>query len=200
VDRLDLERVTVDELRDELRRGARDHEEPFAYLSDVALALGRRSGTPELLDLFGQLEDDDAARAVVFAAAEEDAAATPVRSFLRAALDDEREFVAAEALDGLAFGRTPLQAEVLERLSQHPSPYVRGALLRYLARVRGRSVVDILVAALKDGSHIVRENAIDELEELEAREAVPALRRLLDDSHRDVRAAARYALQTLAEG
>jgi HEAT repeat protein len=55
------------------------------------------------------------------------------------------------------------------------------------------------MAALKDDSHIIRENAIDELEALEAREAGPALRRLLDDSHRDVRAAARYALQALAD-
>ena len=49
------------------------------------------------------------------------------------------------------------------------------------------------MAALKDDSHIIRENA------LEAREAGPALRRLLDDRHRDVPAAARYALQALAD-
>lgn len=88
----------------------------------------------------------------MFAIAEETPAAAPVRSFLRAVVDDER------------------------------------------------SIIDILMAALKDGSHIVRENAIDELEELQARDAVPALRLLLDDSHRDVRAAARHALQTLADG
>jgi HEAT repeat protein len=200
VDRLDLERATVGELRDELQRGARDDEEPFAYLSDVALALGRRSGTPELLDVFDELADADAARAIVFAAAEEDASAAPVRSFLRALLDDEREFVAAEALDGLAFGATPLDGETLERLSHHPSPYVRGALLRYLARRRGRTAIPELMAGLQDGSHIVRQNAVDELEQLEVRDAIPALRRLLDDDDRDVRAAVRHALQTLADG
>jgi hypothetical protein len=111
--------TAVDELRDALRRGARDDEEPFVYLSAVALALGAQSGTPELLELFDELDDVD-----------------------------------AEALDGLAFGATPLDGEIVERLSQHASPYVRGALLR----------------------------------------------RLLDDGDGDVRAAARHALQPLAEG
>lgn len=200
MDRLDLKRATVDKLRDELRRGARDHEEPFVHLSEVALALGGRAGSSRLLDLFERVDDADGARAIVFAVAEEDAAAAPVRSFLRAVIDDERELVAAEALDGLARGETPLDAEALGRLSQHPSPFVRGALLRYLARLEGRSAIAVLMAGLEDGSHIVRQNAIDELERLEVRDAVPALRRLLDDSHSDVRAAARYALHTLTDG
>ena len=122
-----------------------------------------------------------------------------MRSFRRTVIDDERELVAAEAVDGLAFGRTPLRDETVELLRRHPCPYVRGALLRYLARTRGPAAIDTLMAALKEDSHIIRENAVDELEELEAREAIPALRRLLDDSHQDVRTAARYALQTLAD-
>jgi HEAT repeat protein len=150
VDRVDLERATVGELRDELQRGARDDEEPFAYLSDVALALGGRSGTPELLDVS-------------------------------------------------AFGATPLDGETLERLSHHASPHVRGAPLRYLAR-RGRTALPELMAGLRDGSHIVRQSAVDELEELEVRDATAALRRPLDDGDRDVGAAVRHALQTLADG
>lgn len=51
---------------------------------------------------------------------------------------------------------------------------------------------------LNDGSYVIRQNAIDELAQRGARQADPALRQLLDDSHPDVREAARYALQTLA--
>ncbi|CAN5194587.1 hypothetical protein BH20ACT16_BH20ACT16_01390 [soil metagenome] len=191
--------MTVDELREELRRGARDHEEPFVFLAEVALALGERAGTVDLLDLFEQLKEVDAARAVVFAAAEGDASAALVRSFLQPLLDDERDLVVAEALDGLASGQTSLKAMDVERLSHHPSPYVRGALLRYVARVQGRSAIPSLMTGLHDSSHVVRQNAIDELEDLEARDAIPALRLMLTDSHHHVRDAARYALQALAE-
>jgi HEAT repeat protein len=46
----------------------------------------------------------------------------------------------------------------------------------------------------------VERATVDELEELEVRDAIPALRRLLDDGDRDGREAVRHALQTLADG
>lgn len=188
--------MTVDALRDELRAGARDHEESLDHLFEVALALG----VADLLEVFGDLRDEDAARAVVFALAQHAAGTPEVRAPLRAALADDRSFVVAEALDGLAHGETAIEPEALDRLARHDSPFVRGAVLRYVAQMQQSASIGVLLAGLEDASYIVRENAIDELEGLGAGEAVPALRSMLSDAHPDVREAARGALQTLADG
>jgi hypothetical protein len=72
------------------------------------------------------------ARAVVFALAEQDATAEPVRSFLRAAGLDTPEHVASEAIDGLACGMARLRRGHGSAASAS-KPMRPGALLRYLA-------------------------------------------------------------------
>jgi HEAT repeat protein len=58
--------------------------------------------------------------------------------------------------------------------------------------------IQALLAALHDPSFIVRESAIDELDELQAVASLPALANLLQDPDPDVREAARTAYDHLA--
>ncbi len=114
-------------------------------------------------------------------------------------LTDQREFIVAEAIDGLTHLKDPTVAsQVLPYLS-HASPYVRGSVLRYLSRLYGAAAKKTLVTGLRDPHYIVRENAIDELADLGITEAIPKIQLLLQDAHQEVRMAAKTALETLQD-
>ena len=55
----------------------------------------------------------------------------------------------------------------------------------------------LLYDALSSSHPIVRENAIDELDELDCKEALPRIRTLLDDPDKNVRQAAKTAIENL---
>jgi HEAT repeat protein len=55
------------------------------------------------------------------------------------------------------------------------------------------------MAALTSKEPIVRQNAVDELDELNFSQALPAIKRLLRDKDRSVRQAARTAVRNLEE-
>ena len=75
--------------------------------------------------------------------------------------------------------------------------YVRGSVLRFMSEFYPERAVGLLIDALNDAHFIVRENAADELGELEAVEALPFLRAKLEDPHPDVRQAAETAIEML---
>lgn len=56
-----------------------------------------------------------------------------ILSMLRDALNDPREMVVAEAIDGLRRGRFGSELEWFLSLRLHPSPYVQGAVLRFVS-------------------------------------------------------------------
>jgi HEAT repeat protein len=82
-------------------------------------------------------------------------------------------------------------------LRTHPSAYVRGSVLRYMSRYDPRIGAVMLVEALDDPDYIVRENAVDELDQLGVVEAIPRIRERLADDHPDVQRAAATALENL---
>jgi len=84
-------------------------------------------------------------------------------------------------------------------LRDHPSPYVLGAVLRYMRQLFPRAAKSMLVQALKSADPIVRQNGIDELDELGCVEALPTIKRLIRDKDRDVRQAARSAVKNLED-
>jgi HEAT repeats len=100
----------------------------------------------------------------------------------------------AEAIDALRSRKHTKSQNEIERLQTHSSPYVRGAVLRYLRFVNGRKCVGALIAALSDPHEVVRQNAIDELAEVGDTESLEHVRRLLRDPDENVRAAAASAL------
>ncbi|MBI4493456.1 MAG: HEAT repeat domain-containing protein [Chloroflexi bacterium] len=176
-----------------------DPEYSTVHYEEVALTI--RSRGQEGIDfLLGELPGADAARtrAALLALTYPPAVGQPrVRQTLLAYLQDERPLVVAEAIDGLAeLGAEEALGQV-RALRDHPSPYVRGSVLRFLRRISPETALPELLARLGDPDFIVRENAIDELEELDAVEALPSIRKLLSDPHPDVRRAAQTAVAAL---
>jgi HEAT repeat protein len=87
-----------------------------------------------------------------------------------------------EAIDGLA----------------HPSQYVAGAVLRHLRQLFPEEAKPILHKARSDRRYVVREYAVDALDELGDAEAAPLIRALVNDPHPHVRHAARWYFESLA--
>lgn len=119
------------------------------------------------------------------------------RKKLQALLQDSREFIVAEAIDSLASTQARDLSEDILRLLAHPSPYVRGSVLRYMRKLFPKTAAPMLLAALKDAHPLVRENAIDELGDLGYYQAIPAIRPLLYHQPEPVRQAARTAVKNL---
>jgi hypothetical protein len=119
------------------------------------------------------------------------------REKLQTLLQDPRELIVAEAVDGLATLKArDLRGNILQLLT-HPSPYVKGSVLRYMSKLFPHEAPPMLIKALKDPHYIVRENAIDELDDLNYYQALPDIRPLLHDQHEHVREAAETAVENL---
>ena len=97
-------------------------------------------------------------------------------------------------MDTLSHLECPSAEEEVYSLLAHDSPYVAGSALRFLARRLGKKAVPLLVQALQSEEPIVRQNAVDELDEMNYRLALPQIKQLLRDPDQDVRQAARTAV------
>jgi HEAT repeat protein len=110
-----------------------------------------------------------------------------VQGQLRAFLLDHRPGIVAGAVDTLSHLDDGEAVERVVPLLRHPS----------LSRHRPDMARPLLRQALESPEWVIRENAVDELDELNDREALPQLRRLLSDEHEHVRQAARSAVEHL---
>lgn len=81
----------------------------------------------------------------------------------------------------------------------HSSPFVQGAALHFLSKCDFSIARPLLFAALESPSPIVRQIAIDELDESVCVDAIPKIRELLSDKNPDVRLAAQTAIENLIE-
>jgi HEAT repeat protein len=122
---------------------------------------------------------------------------TTVCELARKLLSDRRAMVVAEAVDTLAKLACRQATEAVFALFNHPSPFVVGSALRFFARLEPERAVPLLEVALNSKEAIVRENAVDELDEMNWKAALPKIRRLLQDADEDVRQAARTAVEHL---
>jgi HEAT repeat protein len=68
-----------------------------------------------------------------------------------------------------------------------------------MAKLHPDKAIPLLLESLESKDAIVRENAIDELDKLNIREAIPYLSKLVNDSDTNVRQAAQTALENLLE-
>lgn len=194
----ELENLNFEELLTLFQKLPPDKEDSFLYYSEVAASIASK-GEKGIKFLYGQITKTDTPRLVgiLFALAQEPQASIDVQNILCGYLNDERPMVVAEAIDGLRkLGIQGCLDQILG-LRSSPSPYVRGSVLRFIARLYPDKAINILIEALNDPDFIVRENAVDELGELEVVSAIPLLRPLLNDSHPDVRSAAQTAIETL---
>lgn len=115
-------------------------------------------------------------------------------------LADKRPLVVAEAVDTLTSVGCPRMKESISSLIRHPSPYVRGSVLRHFARRHPKEAVPLLERALHSKEPVVRQNAVDELDEMNYTPALARIKRLLADPDKDVRQAARTAVEHLENG
>lgn len=68
-----------------------------------------------------------------------------------------------------------------------------------MAKLHPDKAIPLLLESLESKDAIVRENAIDELDELEIKEAIPYLSKLVNDPDINVRQAAETALENLLD-
>lgn len=105
--------------------------------------------------------------------------------------------IVCAAVDALTHLREGGVVSTIKALGSHDSPQVRAAVLSYMGDVYPEDAFPILVAALADPHPVVRHFAIDELDMLNAVEAIPHLRNLETDPDENVRRAAAAALKNL---
>ena len=173
-------------------------EYAYTYYSEVALLI-RQKGKAGVEFLWNEAKKADTTRlrATLLALTQPPLEEPALRGWLLSLLEDERPLIVAEAIDSLT---RQAEADTLEEvlpLRGHVSPYVRGSVLRFMSEFYPERAVGLLIDALNDAHFIVRENAADELGELEAVEALPFLRAKLEDAHPDVRQAAETAIEML---
>jgi HEAT repeat protein len=172
-----------------------DPDEATLFFGEVGALLGP-SDPAFLIGQVGNPNEDRARGALVGLSFVPTPGADVEAAFV-SALDDARPMVIAEALHGLAALGKPAAVERAIPLLAHDSEYVRAAAGRYLARVRPEAGRPALFAALHDPSFIVRESAIDELDEAQVVAALPSIAALTRDPHPDVREAAQTAYEHL---
>jgi HEAT repeat protein len=115
-------------------------------------------------------------------------------------LKDARAMVVAEAVDTLSSLACREASRSVGRLLKHPSPYVVGSALRFFSHLDPEKAVPLLEKALKSNQAIIRQNAIDELDDMDWTPALAKIRQLLRDPDKDVRKAARTAVANLDKG
>jgi hypothetical protein len=103
----------------------------------------------------------------------------------------------AESIDGLS--NFNFSEEKVLALINHKSPYVVGAALRFLQKKKYSEIFSILVEKLSSPSWIIMSNAIDELEEIGDKNAIPYIQPYLRDRRKSVRKAAKFAINSLKE-
>ena len=105
--------------------------------------------------------------------------------------------IVAETIDSLASLHLVQYTDLVLALNQHQSAYVRGSILRFMAKLHPEKAIPLLLASLESEDAIIRENAIDELDDLDFKGAVPYLSKLINDPDINVRQAAQTALDNL---
>lgn len=193
----ELDNLSYSELVDCFEGPPVDGEEyALGWYEEVADCL-RESGDEGISFLFEQVETVDPVRlaaVLVVLTGPPTVVDSRLGLWLPGFLSHPEHVVVMAAVDGLSTQEDTHQDEVMA-LRDHPDPYVRGSVLRFISRVLPQEAIPFLIDALNDPHYIVRENAIDELDELGASyDVVPRLRTFLDDPHPDVRQAAATAI------
>jgi HEAT repeat protein len=172
-----------------------------AYLTEAAARIGEHGndGVRFLREQVDRVEDDEPRlRAVMLGLAIPRVNDPWVQRFLLAHLSDRRPAVVMEAIDALTTLHVLATHDQVLALAGHRSPYVRGAVLRYLGALFPTEAKPLLLRGLKDRHFVVRESAIDSLDDIEAVDTVDVIRPLLNDPHPHVREAAEWAVRHLS--
>ena len=128
------------------------------------------------------------------------AQAPAARAVFRQRLSDSRPLIAMAAIDGLGMLQDIEAMNAVLALRDNPSEWVRGAALAYMRSCAPAQAVPMALAALADAHFMVRETAIDHVDELGvAGQYLDRIRPLLDDEHPQVRSATAWAIEAAEE-
>jgi hypothetical protein len=195
----ELDNLTLDALKAALYSPCPDGDEyAFGYYEEVALLIMAKGGAEYLRS---QLDIAQAERlaAVIFGITSTPISDPVLTQRLISLLSAAHEIVVMAVIDGLRFQSETSAVDIVLGLNTHHSPYVRGAVLRYIRTLFPEQALPLLIASLADDHYIVREVAADELGELYNTAALPHLKKLLDDPHPHVRQAVETAIEWLEE-
>ncbi|MDY6782145.1 MAG: HEAT repeat domain-containing protein [Cyanobacteriota bacterium] len=176
----------------------------YLHYGEIACLVEERSAETiaSLRPKFKRVEeviDEARLAALLFALASARSRDLGMRERLRHYLQDTRSTVVLEAIEGLCALSDKDAVDRVLPLLKHPSPYVKGSVLRFMARLHPERAKPLLFEALKHPHFIVRESAADELGDLADVAAIPNLRPLLEDPHPYVRQAVETAIDCLEE-
>jgi hypothetical protein len=168
------------------------------YSQELALAI-LRCGIQGISLLIGLISSANTIQlqAIIFAIGSSQRCDEKFVEILKKCIADSRATIISEAIDALRKLDIKIEFNDIVKFLNHKSPYVRGAVIRYIAAIHTDMSKEILLQALGDPHYIVRENAVDEIESLNIREAIPYLKPLLYDKFKDVRLATEFALSSL---
>lgn len=122
-----------------------------------------------------------------------------VARFLSSAFEDRRPLVKAEALSGLARLHVKLKVENVAPFLRNKNPYLASKALEYVCELYPQHSEDALSWALKAPHFLLRETAIDEIDDRHLTSFLPNIHALLNDRHPHVRQAAETACANLAK-
>ncbi|KAB2860765.1 MAG: HEAT repeat domain-containing protein [Anaerolineae bacterium] len=200
-----LNQMTLPELMAHFRAEHLDEEgdEDWWQYEDTALLirkLGSKAGIDFLLEMFNSTQSIARKRAILLAVTFRPDLDTPeIFDLLVKSLDAEEHVIIMDAIDGL---RHLKKFDLLDRVMafrNHPSPYVRGGVFRYISGLFPVQAIPILIEGIRDPHPIPRGVAADmmselELDEIELHQFLPYLQSLRNDEDDDVRETARISM------
>lgn len=197
----ELDKLNLPKLIDCFQKTVPEDESDSIYFDEVALLI-RQQGKAGIDFLFGELDraNLEQLRGIILALTFPPPVEHPsLQGILLSYLHDRRPLIVADAVDELSFLGATDTADAVLPLITHPDSYIRGSVLRFISRLFPLSAPPILLEALQDPHYIVRENAIDKLDDLGTIEAIPYIRPFLSDPHPHVVEAAETAISNLEE-
>ncbi|NET65118.1 MAG: HEAT repeat domain-containing protein [Moorea sp. SIO1G6] len=172
----ELNNLNLSQLIERFQKQPLEGEDASIYYSEIALLISQQGeqGFEYLYESINSA-DQERLRGIIVALTESQTKTEKLRKLLIRYLDDQRPMIVAEAIDGLSKLEEKHAIDHVLVMLDHSSPYVRGSVLRFLARLYPEQALPQLLDKLKDPHFIVRENAVDELDELGIPTVVPCL-------------------------
>lgn len=196
----ELDHLSLKELIEYFQELPSEGEDRATYYIEIALLIKKQGENGiKYLHKEADFASEEQLRGILFALTEPPANREKLRQMLFKYLDDQRPMIVAEAIDGLRKLEEKNVAHKVLAMLKHSSPYVRGSVLRFMARLHPNEAIPLLLDQLKDPHFIVRENIADELGDLGIPSVIPYLQPLLSDPHPDVQQAAQTAIHNLSQ-
>ncbi len=194
----EFDNLTLEALIARFNNPPAQDEDAFTYFSELSFLMADK-GTDGIRFLQSAIDQADTEHlaAILAGLSSVPSSSAALKARVIAYLNDSRPFVISEAITWLSRQNVKDALDRVLTLQYHVDPYVRARVLDYICRLFPERAYVPLIQALDDPHYIVRESAVDNLDELNAVEAIPRLRLLIADPHPHVRQAVETALEHL---